>query len=229
MALNGSHATPLPRLQLYSARFGASDDVKLIAHPTQPNVHRVLMYMHEKHIRIAMQIPETREALLSRNPLGQVPVLMLDDGTALAESVSICRYLEELYPTPRLLGGSPREKAITDMWQRRAEFRLFIPAVEYGHHTHRAFEGIFRQYPEWGHSNREVIEAMYGLLDTELDDRPFIAGARFSIADITAYCGIETARLWGIELPAHGRLREWHTQVANRPSATVVKFRADPP
>ena len=186
------------------------------------------MFMHEKRIKIPVEMPKTREDLLACNPLGQIPVLMLDDGTALAESVSICRYLEELYPTPRLLGGSPREKAIIDMWQRRVEFRLFIPAVEYGHHTQRAFEGVFRQYPEWGESNRGVIESMFATLGNQLANRPFIAGVRFSIADITAYCGIETARFWGIDIPSGNRLLEWHTQVANRSSAAAVTFRAAP-
>ena len=78
-------------------------EVKLIFHPTQPNVHRVLMFMREKNIKIEMEIPASREELLRYNPLGQIPVLVLDDGTSLAESVSICRYLEDLYPTPRLL------------------------------------------------------------------------------------------------------------------------------
>ena len=200
-------------------------EVKLIFHPTQPNVHRVLMFMREKRIKIEMEIPASRDELLHYNPLGQIPVLVLDDGTPLAESISICRYLEDLYPTPRLLGGSPREKAIIDMWQRRVELRLLIPAVEYGHHTQSVFEGIFQQYPEWGESNRGVIESMYELLARELENRPFIGGARFSIADITAYCGIETARLWGIDVPAGNPLLEWRNEIKTRPSAGVVTFR----
>lgn len=199
--------------------------MKLISHPTQPNVHRVLMFMREKSLKLPQETPQTREELLALNPLGQIPVLVLDDGSPLAESVAICRYLEALYPTPRLFGGSPREKAIIDMWQRRVEFHVFIPAVEYGRHTQRAFRDIYRQYPEWGESNRGTIESMYALLDSELASRPFIAGVRFSIADITAYCGIETARLWGIEIPSGEHLREWHAKVAKRPSADVVRFR----
>ena len=202
--------------------------MKLIFHPTQPNVHRVLMFMREKNIRIETQIPTSREELLQYNPLGQIPVLVLDDGTPLAESVSICRYLEDLYPTPRLLGGSPREKAVIDMWQRRVELRLFIPAVEYGHHTQRTFEGIYEQYPDWGESNRSVIKAMFELLDRELENRTFIGGARFSVADITAYCAIETAQIWGIDVPAGNRLIEWREEIKTRPSASVVTFREAP-
>ena len=183
------------------------------------------MFMREKNIKIEMAIPSSREELLQYNPLGQIPVLLLDDGTSLAESVSICRYLEDLYPTPRLLGGSPREKAIIDMWQRRVELRLFIPAVEYGHHTQRVFEGIFEQYPEWGESNRSVIESMYELLDSELENRTFIGGARFSVADITAYCAIETAHIWGIDVPTGNRLLAWRNEIKSRPSAGVVTFR----
>ena len=111
---------------------------------------------------------------------------------------------------------------IIDMWQRRAEFRVFIPAVEYGHHTHPYFAEDLEQHPAWGRTNTKLITDAYALLIEDLKNREFIAGDVFSVADITAYCGVVLAHLWGIDTPKGSPLDDWRTRISERPSAACV-------
>jgi glutathione S-transferase len=200
-------------------------NMKLIAPPMFPNCQRVLMFLAEKDIddiNVVVDPAEAREMIIAHNPIGQAPILVLDDGTSIAESMSICRYLEGTYSEPNLLGRSLREMAIIDMWQRRAEFRVFIPAVEYGHHTHPYFAEYLEQHPAWGRTNTKLISDAYALLIEDLKNREFIAGDVFSVADITAYCGVVLAHLWGIDTPKGSPLDDWRTRISERPSAACV-------
>jgi glutathione S-transferase len=188
------------------------------------------MFLREKEIEVPTQEINLRngehrtEEFRAKNPLGQVPVLELDDGTYVSESISICRYLEERYPERPLLGTTPAERAHIDMWQRRMEFGLFIPAVEYGHHTQAFFAQRFRQFSDWGASNRDVIESTYDWLDQELGLRPYIYGETFTIADITGFNGVQLADLWGIGIQNRSNLAKWKERVGARKSALVVRY-----
>ena len=188
------------------------------------------MFAEEK--RLALDINEIemfgREHLTDefkqKNPLGQVPVLELDDGTCIAESVAICRFLEEEQPEPPLLGTNSKEKALIEMWQRRTEFGILIAAVEYGHHTHEWFTDKYEQYSDWGHHNQKRIVQTSILLNEHLATNEYIAGDNISIADITAYCGVALAYLWGLKIEDQPALRGWYKRISLRPSTNVVRF-----
>ena len=159
--------------------------------------------------------------MTSLNPMQQVPVLVLDDGTAISESVAICRYFEELQPEPPLLGRDGRERAIVEMWNRRMELGLFFRVAQYFRHSHPAMAALEKpQIVAWGEVNRERALEALAMLDQELASRPFIAGDRYSIADITALVAVDFMKPAKIERPAQlANLDRWYASVAARPSA----------
>jgi glutathione S-transferase len=122
-----------------------------------------------------------------------VPVLELDDGTCIAESVAICRYFEELHPEPNLFGVGAKERAQVDMWNRRMEFNLLQPIADTFRQRHEFFKGRIRQVPEYADIQRLNAEDSLKWLDGELANRKFIAGDRFTIADITAMIAVDSA------------------------------------
>jgi glutathione S-transferase len=152
--------------------------------------------------------------------MGRVPVLELDDGTCIAETVAICRYVEGIHPEPRLMGVDPKDAAIVEMWQRRMEFELFQPIANVFVHTHEYFKGRVEQVLAYGDACRKHAVARMRWLDGELATRRFVAGDRYTIADITALCGIDWGRVTGTRIPEEcTHLRRWHAEVAGRPSA----------
>jgi glutathione S-transferase len=200
--------------------------MKLYDSKTAPNPRRVRIFLKEKGIEVpiepvdivtaANRAPEFR----TKNPLGTLPVLELDDGTCIAESVAICRYFEETQPNPPLMGVDPKDKAVVEMWQRRMELELFIPITQVFRNLHPFFKGRIPQVPEWGEVNRKAAVDRLAWLDGVLADRPFIAGPRYTIADITALCGIDFGKVSGIRIqPEHKNLARWHAEVSSRPSA----------
>jgi glutathione S-transferase len=162
---------------------------------------------------------------LAKNPFGQVPVLELPDGVLISESIAICRYLDEIHPVPALFGATARERAEIDMWQRRVEFGVFIPAVEFGHHSSPFFRDTVDQIPEWATHCKAQLVRTWQILDTELAGRDYVASSGFSIADVTAFVGAEVASLWGIAIPRElAQLCEWYTRVGRRPSAAAARY-----
>ena len=192
-----------------------------------PNPRRVRIFIAEKKI----DLPETRINLRKgehksdehrgRNSLGQVPVLELDDGTTISESVSICRYLEALHPEPSLFGRDALTQARTDMWIRRIEFVLMNPVGMFWRHAHPLTASLLTQYKDFGESNREATKRSLRWLDRELaDGRDFIAGPAYSMADIVALTTIDFAKFIGLEAPPDvPHLDAWHARVSSRPSA----------
>src|SRR3989338_11296641 len=192
-----------------------------------PNPRRVRIFIAEKGI----DLPETRVNMRerehkspehrARNSLGQVPTLVLDDGTAISESVSICRYLESLHPSPALFGGTAVEQALIDMWIRRVEFQLMTPVGMFWRHAHPLTAALLTQFKDFGESNRETWARVGGWLDRELaDGRPFLAGETYSMADICAQSTVAFAAFTGLEPPPETpHLHAWHERVSARPSA----------
>lgn len=194
-----------------------------------PNPRRVTVFLAEKGIEVEKvpvdmgQLGHKSEEVTKLNPLQRLPVLVLDDGTAISETVAICRYFEELHPEPPLMGTDAKDKAIVEMWNRRMEL-IFLSAVANAfRHTHPAMkEWEVPQLPEWGEINRPKALAFLEMLDKELADREFIAGDRYTIADITGMIGMDFMKPARIERPEHlTNVMRWYQAVSSRPSAKV--------
>jgi glutathione S-transferase len=195
-----------------------------------PNPRRVRIFLAEKGIEVPLvpvdlQRGENRSAeFLRRNPSGKVPLLELDDGTCIAESVAICRYFEALQPTPPLFGETPWEIARIDMVNRQLEFELLGPVGQAwvnGPVMAKMAAGRFQPIPEAKARGERAARAYYRRLNDELADRTYMAGNAFSIADITALCVIDFATELVDLAPdrALAHLWRWHADVAARPSA----------
>jgi glutathione S-transferase len=193
-----------------------------------PNPRRVRIFLAEKGISIPLVHVPMREGahkspdFIKKNSLGQLPVLERDDGATLAESVAICRYLEELHPTPLLFGSDPWQRAQVDMWTRRIELALGNRVAAVWINTHPYTARLGTQYKDYGEAMRvRALEVMHWL-DGEIGAREFLCGAHYSMADIVALTTLDFAQFIGIDIPASAaQLRAWHVRVAARPSATA--------
>lgn len=156
------------------------------------------------------------------NPLQRVPVLVLEDGTAISETVAICRYIEEIRPEPPLMGRGAKDAAIVEMWQRRIELNFMLPVAFAFRHLHPGAVHLEQpQVPEWGQVNQGRARAFMEFLDRELEGREFVAGDRFTIADISAIVGYQFLKPGRIPYPEDlAHLQRWMKQVAARPSVT---------
>lgn len=193
-----------------------------------PNPRKVRIFLAEKGIdvpreRVRMMKREHKAPEhMARNSLGQLPVLELDDGTFLSESIAICRYLEALHPEPALFGRGAKEQALIEMWMRRAEFRLWAPMGQvWINDDPRTAIVNPNQFPEYGARNRKVVAGAMKWLDRELaDGRTWLAGDAYSMADIVLLCGIDFAKYVNMDMPDEARhLRDWHARASARPSA----------
>jgi glutathione S-transferase len=159
-------------------------------------------------------------AYLSKNPMGTMPLLELDDGTQLAESVAICRYVEELYPEPPLFGKTPIERALIEMWNRRMELELLRPTIDHFVHSSAFYKERLAQIADIAHHGRMHAQALMHWLDGELAMRPFIAGDHYTIADITAQCALILDKNTGSPIPNDSQhLARWFSDVSKRPTA----------
>jgi len=200
--------------------------MKLYDAKSAPNPRRVRIFVAEKGldvpiVQVDLNAKENRTpAFLEKNPLGSVPVLELDDGTCISESVAICRYFEGIRPDPPLMGTDVKDRAVVEMWQRRMELEIFQPIANVFVHTHEWFKGRRPQVPEFGEVCRKHALARMKWLDEELARRPYVAGDRYTIADITAQVGIDWGRVTKTRVPAElVNLLRWHETVSARPSA----------
>ncbi len=193
------------------------------------NPRRVRIFLAEKGISVPIEPVDIAtqqhrtEAFAAINPMRRLPVLVLDDGTVIAESVAICRYFEALQPDPPLFGRGALELALVEMWNRRAEFNLMGPVTTVFQHLHPFMKPLVNpQVPEWGEANKPRVLEFLQLLDRELEKRPYIAGNDFTIADITAWTAVDFMKVPKLPLPEElANVRRWHASVSARPSAAA--------
>lgn len=195
--------------------------------PRAPNPRRVRIFLSEKNVAydtievlIAQSAHQTAE-FRKKNPISLLPVLELPDGRILRESMAICRFIEEQHPEPNLFGADAWERAQIEMWNRHAELELLGPISQVFRNSHAFWVGRIKQAPEFAAIMREHVAVRLDWLDSELGKRPYMAGERFTVADITALCAIDFGKVSDIRLSAerHPNLVAWHERVSARPSA----------
>ena len=204
--------------------------MKLYIAPRAPNPRRVQMFMAEKGLENIELVPvdlnhneHHSSAFLAKNPIARVPVLELDDGRFLSESRAICTYLEGLHPEPNLMGATWEERAFIEMADRHIEWSLFLGFASAIRHTHPGLAALENpQFPEFGRVQAEKALLLARSFDQQLQQQPWMAGSRFTIADITAYCALEFARGLIKFVPRDAglnALQDWRDRVHSRPSA----------
>ena len=201
--------------------------MKLYDLPASPNARRVRIFLAEKGLKIPlvpvnMMAGENQtDAYLKKNSLGRMPLLELDDGTTISESIAICRYIEEKHPSPPLMGSGALESATIEMWQRRIEFEFILPIIAIFRHTADMWKGRFVQIPEVAEQERISIKARMEWLDKELNGKQFVAGDAYTVADITAQCAFVMAKAaLGLRIPEElTNLSEWWARASTRPTA----------
>ncbi len=199
--------------------------MRIIEAKGTPNGRRVRVFLAEKGIEVeAVNIdlragdnlaPEHR----ARNPFGRIPVLELDDGTFIAESVAICRYFDELHPVPALFGTDAKSRAIIEMWNRRAELSFMMPVAQ----GFRNISGFFKDREpisaEWGQISQTAAAEALALFDGALASSRFLAGETFSIADITFGCALDFGQAVKLQLPFElPNITRYRAELAARPS-----------
>ena len=200
----------------------------MILHDLSAGMHprRVRIFMAEKGLSIerhevdaaggANAMPD----FLRLNPLGKLPVLELDDGSAIAESLAICRYLEALHPHPPLMGRTPQTAAHIEMWTLRIDHELSQPIALAFVHSSDFYRGRVEQVPEVaGWARNRALQTM-AWLDDELAERSHIAGDDYTLADIVAQCACVLGKAVGLRIPPEKtHLSRWFTLVSARPTA----------
>ena len=205
--------------------------MKIYGHRSFGNPRRVAIFLDEKGVDLPFEPVDLGTGahktpdFLAKNPAGQVPVLELDDGTCIAETQAICRYLEDLYPEPNLMGVDSLERALIEMWQRRVEFGVFSSGRYYVRHCTpmgSRLEPV--QIPAWGELNREWAPEQMQSLDRRLAKSRFLSGERFSVADITLIFALQgVTALGGISVPDDCEvLKRWLRDVSARPSVAAT-------
>ncbi len=204
---------------------------------TAPSPRRVRMFIAEKGLGDQIETVEVnlreaeqlKPAFREINPYCTVPVLELDDGTRLYSTAGCCRYLEEAYPEPPLMGRSTAEKAVVADLEWRMEIDGFMAAGEALRNAAKRLENRaivgpddYAQIPELAERGRQRAGRFLERLDTILADRDYVAGAAFSIADITAYCTVDFAKWAKVEVPdGAANLHRWFATVGERPSTAL--------
>jgi glutathione S-transferase len=201
--------------------------MKIIETRAAPNPRRVRIFLAEKGIKAEFQEVDLMKGDLktpefsAMNPLQRVPILLLDNGSVISETVAICRYFDELQPEPALFGRGALGKAEVEMWQRRVELNLFGCVAHAFRHLHPAMAKLeVPQVAAWGEANKPRVLEMLDLLDKHLAETRFIAGDDYSIADITALVAIDFMKPARIQRPEGlANLERWYGEVSSRPSA----------
>lgn len=201
--------------------------MKVYDTPLAPNPRRVRWFMAEKAITdievITLNLMEGQHKTpdyLAKAGLANVPMLEMDDGTCVTESIAICRYLESRYPEPNLFGRTPEEIAVIEMWMRRAEMMVATPVMIGVRHTHPAMGALEQQTPAVGeHSLQGAVRALK-VLDRRLAESEWLAADRLTIADIVAFTGIDFGRMIKFQVPEEfANVARWADAMRARPAA----------
>jgi glutathione S-transferase len=209
------------------------DNLKLYQSDASPNSRRVRIFLAEKGICVSF-VPvdlgakeQFSDAYAKINPRRVVPTLVIEDGTAIGEVPAILRYLEETHPKQPLLGGTPKEKALVTMWERWAELEGFASVMEAVRNAVAGLKGRavsgpygYEQIPALVERGRQRVANFYADLDVRLGAVPFVAGERFSVADITAVAAVDfAAKALNLPIPdAHLASKRWYDAISSRPS-----------
>jgi glutathione S-transferase len=200
----------------------------MILHDLSAGMHprRVRIFLAEKGVSLPTKVVDAvngenkTDDFLRMNPMGRLPVLQLDDGTAIAESLAICSYIETLHPQPPLWGEGPLDAALVDMWTRRMEQQVSSPIADIFLHSGDFYRGRIVQVPAYAEWLREHVAHTLAWLDCELASRPFIAGSQYTMADIVAQCAFVLGKAVGIRIPSEQtNLTRWFAEVTARPTA----------
>ena len=200
--------------------------MRIIETRTAPNPRRVRIFLAEKGVVVPFEERDMNAGALrtdefrALNPMQRVPVLVLDDGSVIAETVAICRYFEETTPEPALFGRGAKGRAVVEMWSRRVEIGLLQAVAHAFRHLHPKMAALeVPQIAAWGEANKEKAAEMLALLDRQLAATPFVAGDAYTIADITALVAVDFMRPARIPMPEGlDHVARWHRDVAARPS-----------
>ena len=201
--------------------------MKILETRTAPNPRRVRIFLAEKGISVPLEEMDMMKGALKTpeftklNKFQRVPVLILDDGTSIAETLAICGYFEETNPEPALFGKGAKQRALVEMWNRRMELGLLFSVAQAFRHLHPAAAALeVPQVAAWGEANKPRAQEVLQFMDEELGKRRFVAGDDYSVADITALVAVDFARVARIQRPEGAKnLDRWHQEVSARPSA----------
>jgi len=194
-----------------------------------PSPRRVRIFLAEKGIDLPKvpvdlaKLEQKSESFRALNPLQRVPVLVLDDGTVIAETMAICRYFEALHPEPNLFGRDAIEIAKVEMWNRRIELGLYSAVQAIFRHGHPAMAKMqVPQVAQWAEINKPRVAEFLEILNDALAGRKFAAGDKFSVADITGLVAIDFMKPAKLELSEpYQHVRRWHAEISARPSAAA--------
>jgi glutathione S-transferase len=201
--------------------------MKLYDSKVAPNPRRARIFLAEKGITLPteqvdmMAMAHKTPEYTAINPLQRMPSLVLDDGTAITESIAICRYFEAVQPEPPLFGVGAKDIALVEMWNRRCEINFMANVAAVFRHLHPAMKELeVPQVPAYAEAMRPRALWFLELLDSELAKREFIAGDRYTVADITAQVTVDFMRPARLAVPeGAGNVKRWHAAVSARPSA----------
>lgn len=194
-----------------------------------PNPRRVRIYLAEKGLTVPTQSlsilagEHKAPEFVAKYPAGQLPVLELDDGRMIGETIAICRYFETLHPEPPLFGRDSADVAEIEMWTRRVELTYGAAIRNIWIHTHPLTARVVKQqYTEFGESNRPLAHAAMMVFDTALRKNAFLAGDSYSMADIALLSTLDFGLFIGVPIPDEAEaLIAWHERVSARPSASA--------
>jgi glutathione S-transferase len=194
-----------------------------------PSPRRVRIFLAEKGIDVPKvpvdlaKLEQKSESFRALNPLQRVPVLVLDDGTVITETMAICRYFEALHPEPNLFGRGAIEIAKVEMWNRRIELGLYSAVQAIFRHGHPAMAKMqVPQVRQWAEINKPRVTEFLEILNDALAGRKFVAGDKFSVADITGLVAIDFMKPAKLELSEpYQHVRRWHAEISARPSAAA--------
>ncbi len=192
-----------------------------------PNPRRTRIFLAEKGIELPIEQVDIMAKqhkspeFTAINPMQRLPALVLDDGTVICESLAICRYFEVLRPEPPLFGQGAKEAGLVEMWSRRVENNLFATVAAVFRHLHPAMKELeVPQVPKWAEANKPRVLDFLQILDRQLGEHEFIAGDRYSIADITAQVTVDFMKVPKLLVPDEmTNVKRWHAAVSARPSA----------